>query len=160
VIVLHGTATRRRFFSTVCVGGTFDIFHDGHRKLLSTAAEASGDGGLLLVGVTSDEFACSTRDRDVRPYEKRVRSVREYLEGTDCSFRIVQLHDSAGPAATDAGIKVIVVSGETRPGAESINAARRTAGLSPLRIVTVDMVLDGDGTPISSSRMAEQARLR
>ena len=140
----------------VCVGGTFDIFHHGHRKLLSKAAELGRDGGMLLVGVTSDEFASSSRNRTIRPYEERVFSVAEYLDGTGCSYRIVQLHDNAGPAATDPDISTIVVSEETRPGAESINELRRRAGLSPLGIVTVSMVLDDEGTPISASSLSRK----
>ena len=40
-------------YSKVAVGGTFDKFHDGHKKLLSTAFEI---GDRVEIGVTSDAF--------------------------------------------------------------------------------------------------------
>ena len=43
-------------YRKIAVGGTFDRFHEGHLKLLSKAFQLSQ---LVLIGVTSDEFAQS-----------------------------------------------------------------------------------------------------
>ena len=43
-------------YRKIAVGGTFDRFHEGHLKLLSKAFQLSE---LVLIGVTSDEFAQS-----------------------------------------------------------------------------------------------------
>ena len=40
-------------YKKVAVGGTFDKFHDEHKKLLSTAFEI---GDYIEIGVTSNEF--------------------------------------------------------------------------------------------------------
>ena len=42
--------------SNVITYGTFDFFHDGHRKILERARELCGEGGKLFVGVTSENY--------------------------------------------------------------------------------------------------------
>lgn len=36
--------------------GTFDFFHEGHRRILERAKALAGDGGRLYVGVTSENY--------------------------------------------------------------------------------------------------------
>ena len=55
----------------VAVGGTFDPIHDGHIDLLSRAFELGKDGEVVI-GLTSDEMAHSTRTRPVQDYETRL----------------------------------------------------------------------------------------
>ncbi len=45
-----------QFHRVVC-GGTFDRFHNGHRKLLTLAAGCCGPGGTLTVGVTDNAMS-------------------------------------------------------------------------------------------------------
>ena len=42
--------------ANVITYGTFDFFHDGHRRILERAKEFCGDGGKLFVGVTSENY--------------------------------------------------------------------------------------------------------
>ena len=49
---------------TVAVGGTFNILHKGHEALLIKAFEL---GELIHIGLTTDEFANTSRSFDVRP---------------------------------------------------------------------------------------------
>ena len=133
-----------------CVGGTFDIFHDGHRELLDRASEAA-EGRKLLVGITSDRFASSTRNRDIRTFEERARVVSSFLKGRGCRFEIVELNDPYGPAATDPGITSIIASTDTYGNAVRINELRVERGLGPLEIITVDMVRGEDGIALSST---------
>jgi len=142
--------------SGTCVGGTFDILHDGHRELLGKAAEASNDE-ILLVGITSDELAASGRSRKVRKFSERADAVSIYLKRLGCRFEIVEIHDFSGPAATEAGLDTIVVSSDTRENAERINLIRKEKGLAALRIISIDLVCGEDGVVLSSTLLAEKS---
>ena len=42
-------------FKCLCLGGTFDRLHNGHKVLLSVAALLLADGGRMVIGVTGDQ---------------------------------------------------------------------------------------------------------
>ena len=42
--------------ANVITYGTFDFFHEGHRRILERAREYCGEGGKLFVGVTSENY--------------------------------------------------------------------------------------------------------
>ncbi len=44
-------------FRQVVCGGTFDRFHNGHRKLLTLAAGCCQPGGTLTVGITDNAMS-------------------------------------------------------------------------------------------------------
>jgi cytidyltransferase-like protein len=52
--------TMNKKLSTVLVGGTFDEFHRGHRKLIMTAFEA---GERVMIGLSSDDLARELRKK-------------------------------------------------------------------------------------------------
>lgn len=133
----------------VCLGGTFDLLHEGHQALLSTACEL----GRVTVGLTSDAWA-RQRGKQVRPYGEREADLVQWLEAHACSYSIVPLHDPYGPAV-EGGFDVIVVSPETEPAARTINKKREERGLSPLELVVVPYVLADDGIPISTTRIRQ-----
>src|SRR5262245_38569104 len=65
--------------SVVCVGGTFNRLHAGHRVLFQTAFAA---GDLVQVGVTSDRLVQRLRGKRakaVRPYAARAADVERLL---------------------------------------------------------------------------------
>lgn len=143
----------------VCVGGTFDIFHEGHRRLLRKVVEVARGNGVLI-GITSDEFASEFRERKIHSFEQRSEAVSEFLEELGCDFVIVKLHNFHGPAATDPSITGIVVSPDTLENAERINRMRRKNSLAPLKVIEIEMVYGEDGEPVSSSGLAEKMRNR
>jgi len=139
----------RCLFKKVCLGGTFSIFHKGHKKLLLKASQLSR---RLIVGVTSDEYAKSLRKcHPVEAFEKRVEKIKKFLETLQVSFKIVKLHDPYGPAVYDEELEAIVVSSETLPTALKINQVRRKKGLRPLTIYVVEWVLAENGLRYSST---------
>lgn len=58
--------------TTIITYGTFDLFHIGHLRLLSRAAEL---GDRLVVGVSTDEFNLQKKKKCVHPYEERASIV-------------------------------------------------------------------------------------
>ncbi len=135
----------------VCLGGTFDILHIGHRRLLSKAFEI---GDYIYIGLTTDEFARG-KGRRIKPYQERkiqlARLIEEYLP-PKC-WQVAPLSDRYGPA-TDGNFDAIVVSPATEEVARGINRIRRRRGLNELAIVIVPFSMAEDGLPISSGRIA------
>lgn len=138
----------------VVVAGTFGPLHDGHRALLETAL-AAGDEGVV-VGLTTDAFATSTRERSVPPYEERERALRNELAALDRwdrETKVVPLEDEYGVAITDPPLDAIVVSEETAPEVADVNRRREEAGMDPLEPIVVPLVAAADGERISSTRV-------
>jgi len=136
-------------YSLVAVGGTFDRFHKGHRRLLD---EAFRVGNTVMIGVTSDEFASAKGD-DIEPCSVRMKNLEEYLSDKDTEYHIMRLEDPYGTTVTDERFDAIVVSRETEPVAHEINEIRKRKGFRELDIITIDMVPADDGIPISSTRI-------
>lgn len=134
-------------YQHVAVGGTFDLFHKGHKELLKKAVDL---GEHLTIGITSDNFAKG----DVEPYSIRRASVEVYL-GKLGSQRhdIVKLEEPFGPAINDESMDAIVVSEETFNRAIELNKIRRSNGLTELEIYKIQMVLADDKNVLSSTRI-------
>lgn len=134
-------------YDKVAVGGTFDKFHDGHKKLLSTAFEIANN---VEIGVTSDAFGGLKGDID--SCKIRMKNLKSFFKDYS-NFIIVPLDDPYGTTIYDSDFDAIVVSEETEPTAVEINKIRVSKGMDPIDIVVVSFVLAYDGTPISSTRI-------
>ena len=134
-------------YDKVAVGGTFDKFHDGHKKLLSTAFEL---GNQVEIGVTSDAFGGLKGDID--SCRERMSNLKSFFSDKS-NYIVVPLDDAYGTTIFDADFDAIVVSKETRPTAIKINDIRISKNMNPLDIIVVNFVLAYDGNPISSTRI-------
>jgi len=140
-------------FARVCLGGTFDTIHDGHKKLLGEALSVCTES--LTVGVTDESMIQKKILWElIKPVEERVADVREYLESQvkalisegrlqkPLDLNIVPISDPFGPAITDASLEAIVVSDETIRGGEKINEIRHERGMSDLDIISISLLPD------------------
>ncbi len=140
-------------YATIAVGGTFDILHAGHEKLLARAFDLADQ---VLIGVSGDELVSALhKGHSVTPFKVRVRKLRRFLEsrGWIRRARISELRDAFGPALRRKRLQALVVSEETHASALKLNQIRRQNGLSPLRLHVVKLVRARDGKPISASRI-------
>jgi len=139
----------------VAVGGTFDPIHDGHIALLRRAFEL-GEGGEVVIGLTSDAMAKESRSRSVHGFEVREKNLRAAVKkcfGKD-DVRITRIDDQCGPSAYE-DFDYIVVSPETLPMAEKINRLRTKNNLKPLQISMIEYQLAQDHIRISSTRISQ-----
>lgn len=136
----------------VCLGGTFEPFHAGHKALLRAASK---DATELFVGITDGPLA-DRPGRKISPWAQRAAQVEAFLRKDGYKGLLVTraLTDPNGPAVTEP-YDAIAASPETVRGAEAINAARVAAGRSPLRLLRVPHVLGQDLLPVSGTAIAQ-----
>ncbi|MBF8249720.1 MAG: transf like protein [Candidatus Levybacteria bacterium] len=144
-------------YNLVVCGGTFDHFHKGHRVFLSYVFSV---GKRIIVGVTSDEYVAKSKIKNqkskLETFEKRKQAVLKFVEKEKAANKveIVKINDLFGPTlAKDLAIDGIVVSAESKKGAEIINQRRKKLGLKELKLFIAPQVLAEDGKPISSARI-------
>jgi len=140
-------------FSMVALGGTFDVLHKGHRKLLRQAFKI---GSRVMIGISSDDFAHTLhKPHKVDPYLVRKRELQKLLARWRVlgRTRIVELNNRYGPTVTTSKVQALVVSRRTIRTACEINSKRRSNGIKPLEIVPIDLILAEDRRPISSTRI-------
>jgi pantetheine-phosphate adenylyltransferase len=142
-----------KMYETVVVGGTFDVLHSGHQKLIMKAFEI---GKFVLIGLCSDAYIKKmNKPHGIATYTQRLEELKKYLKinGFLEKAEITILDDQYGVTLSNKKIDAIVVSEETEPRAQKINQKRNNLGLSPLSIIQVKMVLSEDHYPISSTRI-------
>ncbi len=132
----------------VCLGGTFDIIHEGHILLFKKAFEI---GDEVIIGLSSDNLV-KKMGKKARSYEERKKDLEKFLEKKGWMAKIEALETKYG-TATEENFDAIVVSPGTKKMAEKINEIRQEKGLKPLKIVCVPYVMAEDGIPVATSRI-------
>src|SRR5260370_15839280 len=93
-----GLSAEKFRYRAVAVGGTFDILHIGHEKLLAKTFELAE---LVFVGVTGDRLVSKmNKDHPVRKFALRRRDLRRLLKARRRirRARMTALKDPFGPA--------------------------------------------------------------
>ena len=135
----------------VATGGTFDVIHKGHMALISKAIDVSN---TVIIGLSSDEFACRNKKSLVNTYEQRYTNLKLFLSKfPSTSFQISKLENDFGPAVLQKDVNALIVSEETASKGDVLNKMRKDRGLQPVEIITVPMTLAEDGIIISTTRI-------
>ena len=136
----------------VCIGGTFNRFHKGHKFLIRKALEIAGEKGFVFIGVADGEII--KNKEDVASFKERKKAIEQFLAEEKVSKNIIiqPIYDKFGPSVEE-DFDAIVVSPETRATAEEINKERKKLQKKPLKIVQISFVLAEDNLPISSTRI-------
>ena len=147
----------------VVVGGTFDIFHEGHKVLLIKAFAL----GEVTIGLTSNILAKNTKKRRVKDFKYRKKELEDFIKkefkvkpphqnkfGTG-QAKIVKIEDKFGPTLKE-DFDYIVVSPITYPTAALINRKRQKRNKKPIKIVKIEFVLAEDGKPISTTKILKR----
>jgi pantetheine-phosphate adenylyltransferase len=128
--------------ATVCLGGTFDHLHAGHKVLLTVAGLWAHT--RVYCGVTTPALLAKKAHVGVmQSYDERAMAVTRLLSIVRRSVgaEIVAIDDGFGPTITLPDLEALTVSEETRAGADAINAERARRGYKPLAIHAVSLVV-------------------
>lgn len=139
-------------FKIVALGGTFDIIHKGHLALLQKGFSISS---IVIIGLTSDEFAIKKGKKLLHNYSQRSESLKSMINKNfpDSHYEISKLDNDFGPAVLKNEVEALVVSEETIEQGKILNKLRTQKQLSPVKVVDVPMVLAVDGGRISTTRI-------
>ena len=136
-------------YKLAACGGTFDLFHKGHRDFLLYVLKSSEK---IVVGITSDQFVHNKKNYE--SYEKRKKSVKEFLDSQDARDEIIKIDDIYGPTLSNQYLfDVLFVTEDSRSGADQINKKREELGLKTLEIIERGLYKTSDGKAISSTRI-------
>lgn len=152
VIPLEGDITRveppsfesfgSRQFLVSAVGGTFDHLHDGHKILLLAAGFVTLKH--LIVGVTGPQMLLKKKYAEVmEPIGQRIKAVTKFLQQIlppSVTFAIYQIDDVCGPTGFVKDIDALIISEETRKGADFVNDYRQKQDFPVLEVVSVDVL--------------------
>lgn len=141
-------------YSQVVVGGTFDLLHIGHRKMLAKAFEL---GRFVTIGITTDQFNQKRSKPSIQNQSHRMDSLKNFLKEKRLlkRSRVLWIADQYGTTLTDPTVEAIIVSRSTSKVARLINQKRTKLGLKKLDIVIFPYIKDGTGRIISSSRIRQ-----
>jgi pantetheine-phosphate adenylyltransferase len=144
--------SKQKKYGLVVCGGTFDLFHKGHKAFLQRIFD---NANTVKVGITSDNFANNKKTHQIEPFKIRKLNVQNYLRSiTDKKFKIIKIEDIYGPLL-DKNLKAeaIAVTKDTKQNAEKIHNKRAELGLAEIETIVVDMDFAENGERISSSRI-------
>ena len=167
----------------VVVGGTFDIFHEGHKALLrkafalveedkssslATESRLRDEGGKkrealfdfaaarvgeVTIGLTSNILAKNTKKRRVKDFKYRKKELEDFIVK---EFKVepkIVKIEDKLGSTLEEDFDYIVVSPGTHKTALLINKKRQKRNKKPIKIVKIEFVLAEDKKPISATRV-------
>jgi phosphopantetheine adenylyltransferase len=138
------TTSKRKTYENVCLGGTFDRLHPGHKILLTKACLVSTK--RVVVGVTdyreSPKLGAKTLSGFMQPVQIRSELVRHFMSSIAPHLIIetTPITDPFGPSIVDKNLQAIVVSKETARGGDAVRKKRLELGLCDIDVVEIGLV--------------------
>jgi len=95
----------------ICVGGTFNNFHKGHKFILNKAFEFAGKDGKIYIGLSTGDLV--KNKKNTKPLEIRQKKLEDYLieKGFNTQAIIVPIDNKFG-LTLQKGFDAIVISPE------------------------------------------------
>lgn len=141
-------------FNLVVCGGTFDLFHAGHKSFIQDALNVSEK---VLLGITTDAYIQSFKNNlGIEDFQIRKFAVERYLSSIGASDRvqIVGINQAYEPyLETSTNYEAIVITEQTEQVAEEINLKRQQNNVPQLEVVLSRMKNAQDDGLISSTRI-------
>jgi pantetheine-phosphate adenylyltransferase len=141
-------------FKLAACGGTFDLFHAGHKAFLQDVLSHADN---VLLGITSDLYVKSFKDGDnIESFKFRKNAVQDFLSSINTKDRvkISAIDNFYGPLLiADSGVQAIAVTPETASMAKEINEKRKQNNLPELEVILLSLNLAEDGNLISATRI-------
>jgi pantetheine-phosphate adenylyltransferase len=93
----------------------------------------------------------------LEPISQRIKNVRKFLTliARNLELELVPINDVYGPTAHDPEISALVISEETKAGAQSIADLRKKKGLQQLEVFIIDVIGEQSGK-LGIDKMAEE----
>jgi len=137
----------------VIIGGTFDHFHLGHKKLIDKAFRL---GRRITTGISKKSlFKNKLLALTIEDYTTRKKNIVEYLKKNNWQDKVKfkPIVNFFGTTLIDKTIDAIVVSKLTKRNALIINQERKKIGFPELKIIIVDDILACDGHLLTSEKI-------
>eukprot|EP00056_Hartaetosiga_gracilis_P007161 m.104838 g.104838 ORF g.104838 m.104838 type:complete len:353 (+) comp12646_c0_seq4:51-1109(+) len=142
----------------VCLGGTFDHLHRGHKLLLTAACLIARN--TIHVGVTCEDMLKNKKHLEaMQSLDIRKKVVEDALANLcpNVKANVFTLTDAMGTAATEGHLTCLIASMETQGAISAINSTRMDRGLLPLDLHVVPLLPSGidNSSKISSTFIRE-----
>lgn len=139
-------------YKHIAVGGTFDLLHAGHEKLLKTAFSKSQ---FVTIGISTDKFAKSSGKIPFENQAIRIKNLKLFLGQNKLTkkSKIIWLNDIWGITLKDKTLQGLVITKQTQKNADLINNLRVKKKLKKLALIICPLANSQDQNPISSTQI-------
>lgn len=141
-------------YKLVACGGTFDLFHAGHKAFIEQVLSQSEK---VILGITNDLYVKSFKDgNNIESFEFRRNAVQDFLNSIGAKDRveISAIDNFYGPLLTsDFNVQAVAVTSQTASMAAKINQKRKENNLSELEVIVLPLQTAEDGKVISATRI-------
>ena len=158
------TNGKQKTYGNVCLGGTFDRLHAGHKILLTKACLVATE--RIVVGVTdysnSPKLGSKTLSGFMQSVHIRSELVRHFMSSIapHLTIETSPITDPFGPSIVDKNLQAIVVSKETSRGGDAVRKKRLELGLCDIDVVEIGLVGTDTTKTTNTSQKLSSSGLR